>query len=577
VGVGTGLVRWLGYGEPELQRNDPSLSFDEWGRLLTSFAFNGVNYTLPTQSQEPIDPYFPVMARLAYKANAVVYACIQNRIDLFSEARFTFRRLRSSRPSGLFANPDLRVLETPWTGATTGDLLGRMLLYHDIAGNAYVVRRGDTLAVLRPDWVTIIGGVKGNKEATTWNVDAQVLGYAYQEGGPSGGKDPVIYMPEEVAHFASKADPEARFRGMSPLTPAIQEIMADKAATTHKLKFFENGATPNLIVKLDVQDLEIYKKWIEQFKKEHAGVHHAYDTMFLGAGADATVVGTNLEQLDFKVTQGAGETRIAAVLGVPPVVVGLSEGLAAATYSNYQQARRRFADQTIRPLWRNVCGSLQNIISTPPDAQLWYDDRDIAALSEDAADIADIQTKNAQSIKALIDAGFNPDDAVAAIEQDDLTLLQGNHSGLFSVQLQPAGSVSEGKGSLVQGVVVPAPNGNGNGNQPANPPAPPVREEPLQLTIHMPDIHNHPPHVDVHAPITVEPVRFDENAIRVEIEAAPAPEVVVQPAEVTVHLDKHAKRKLMLPSGERATIREGEATEIEFEDGRTATFSDLPE
>jgi phage portal protein BeeE len=54
------------------------------------------------------------------------------------------------------------------------------------------------------------------------------------------------------------------------------------------------------------------------------------------------------------VTQGAGETRIAAAAGVPPVIVGLSEGLQAATYSNYSQARRRFADGTMRPLWRNA-------------------------------------------------------------------------------------------------------------------------------------------------------------------------------------------------------------------------------
>jgi hypothetical protein len=63
-----------------------------------------------------------------------------------------------------------------------------------------------------------------------------------------------------------------------------------------------------------------------------------------------------MKQIDFKVTQGHGETRIAAAAGVPPIIVGLSEGLEAATYSNYGQARRRFADVTMRPLWRERGG-----------------------------------------------------------------------------------------------------------------------------------------------------------------------------------------------------------------------------
>jgi hypothetical protein len=113
---------------------------------------------------------------------------------------------------------------------------------------------------------------------------------------------------------------------MSWLTPIVREIMADKAMTDHKLAFMENAATPNMVVKLDVQDLDKFTKWMQQFKEDHEGARNAYRTVFLGAGADVTVVGADLKQIDFKVTQGAGETRIAAAAGVPPVIVGLSEG-----------------------------------------------------------------------------------------------------------------------------------------------------------------------------------------------------------------------------------------------------------
>jgi hypothetical protein len=72
----------------------------------------------------------------------------------------------------------------------------------------------------------------------------------------------------------------------------------------------------------------------------------------------------------------------------------------------------------------------------------------VAFLQEDEKDAAAIQQVNAQSMKALIDAGFEAESVIAAVTADDLTLLK--HTGLFSVQLQPPGTV-----------MTPTPNGNG--------------------------------------------------------------------------------------------------------------------
>jgi hypothetical protein len=137
-------------------------------------------------------------------------------------------------------------------------------------------------------------------------------------------------------------------------------------------------------------------------------------------------------------TQGAGETRIAAAARTPPIIVGLSEGLQAATYSNYGQARRAFADGTLRPLWRDVSGILAGIVDVPAGAELWYDDRDISFLQEDMKDAAEVASQKATAMNTLVGAGFEPDSVVQAVESGDLTLLK--HSGLVSVQLQPPGS-----------------------------------------------------------------------------------------------------------------------------------------
>jgi hypothetical protein len=419
-------------------RANPEISLND---LLSYFQFGGLAYGLtqggtPSQKGEPIEGNFQGYVSGAYKSNGVVFACIAARQLLFSEARFQFRQLRNGRPGDLFGTGALGLLENPWIGATTGDLLTRVILDADLAGNFYGVNRGRMIRRLRPDWVTIVLGSRTGSE-----LDSEVIGYSYDPGGPSSGEDPILLLPEQVAHFAPYPDPVAKFRGMSWLSPIIEEIVADKSATTHKRNFFENGTKLGHVVTLDkelVPNPEKFDRWVAKFKQGHEGVLNAYKTLFLAGGADVKVIGADLKQGDFKQVQGAGETRICAAARVPPIIVGVSEGLESATYSNYGQARRAFADLTMRPLWRNMAGSFARLVQVPPSSELWYDDRDIPFLQEDLKDEAEIQQTQANAIRTLTDAGFTAESAVLAVTSGDLTLLV--HSGLFSVQLQPAGS-----------------------------------------------------------------------------------------------------------------------------------------
>jgi phage portal protein BeeE len=432
------------------ERNDP-LSFDQW---MAMFSFLGTNYTVGLNTtlggnEERIAPTYSGWITGALQGDAVVFACCAVRLRVFTEARFAFQRMRQGRPGDLWTDASLALLEHPWPGGTTGDLLGKALLSADFGGNAFIARVApDRLQVLRPDWVTIVSEVVDEKDTNGWDLGAEVIGYIYHPGGRASGREPVALLPNRVAHFAPMPDPLAPWRGMSWLAPVIREVQGDLAATTHKLKFFEGGATPNLLVKADPQlNPDNFKAWVKLFKEMHPeGLQGAYQRIFLGGGADASVIGANLRQVDFKQTQGAGETRIAAAAGVPPVLVGLSEGLQAATYSNYGQARRAFADEWARPTWRNFAGSLQTIITTPSDSRLWYDDRDVPFLQEDQKDEAEILSVRASTVKSLVDAGFESTSVVAAVDANDLSLLK--HTGLFSVQLQPPG------GEL-------APSGNG--------------------------------------------------------------------------------------------------------------------
>jgi phage portal protein BeeE len=409
-----------------------SLGYGGWSSL-------GITQTQPGQAAEKAPGDLPGYARL-FATNPVIWACMVARQMVFSAPRFTWQRINNGTPSEMFGTQDLRILEAPWPGGTTQDLLSRDIQDADLAGNAYwtrVLGPGDELVRMRPDWVSI---VLERRAFRGGHLGWRKLGYIYQEPG----EDPVPLLADEVSHFAPVPDPLATYRGMSWLTPVIREVQNDNLMAAHKRRYMENAATPNMVVRLAREvNPEAFAKFKAKMEANHRGVENAYKTLYLGGGADVTVVGSNFKDLDFSGVQGAGETRIAAAAGVPPVIVGLSEGLKAATYSNYGQARRRFADGTIHPLWQNAAGSFGHLISPPGGStsgavRLWYDARDVPFLREDARDAAEIQGVQSRTIRTLVDAGYTPESVMAAVTASDWTLLV--HTGLFSVQLQAPGA-----------------------------------------------------------------------------------------------------------------------------------------
>lgn len=422
------------------------LTIDDYISTLNQY---GLSMTSPYEATlsnnvDRVDSVFPALSAYGHRANGVVFSVMAVRQFVFSAARFRWQRIRDGKPSDMFGNRDLAILETPWVGGATQDLLSRMIQDADLAGNSFnvlespLVRQDSREIVrLRPDWVQI---VTEPRRRAGGQIGQRKIGYLYTEGGPQSGNEPVALMPNEVAHFMPSPDPLAPFRGMSWLTPVIREIENDGLMNSHKRKFFENGATPNMVIKhAQGADRDAIIAFDKRLKAENAGVGNAYKTLNLYPGADATVVGADMVQVDFKQVQGAGETRIAAAGGTPPVIVGLSEGLESATYSNYGQARRRFGDGTIHPLWQNASGSLATLLMSPgPDTRLWYDADNIPFLREDEKDAALIQQTRATTVNSLITAGYEPASVIAAVEADDFRLLA--HTGLYSVQLQKPGA-----------------------------------------------------------------------------------------------------------------------------------------
>lgn len=398
----------------------------------------------PPGIHEKIGSSFEDYVAYAYKANGIVFACIQARALPFSEARFMHQMMADGKPGDLVWSPSLALLDKPWRNGTTGELLYRMEQEASLAGNSYWTPVGDRLRRLRPDWVTIVTGSTADPDASPFELEADILGYIYEPKATVAGKrkpDPILLTPDRVVHYSPTPDPEAQWRGMSWLTPVLCEIEADGAATTHKRNYFRNGSTSNVVVTYDkgVSPANV-RLAAEMFAEQHQGVDKAYKTLHLGGGADVKTVGADMKQLDFKVTQGAGETRIAAAAGVGAIIARFSEGMQGSSLNtgNYSAAKRQFADMTIRPLWRTACASLEHIAPGPQPSRLWFDVSDVEFLKEDRKDAAEIERIKAETIRTLAEAGYDATTVVAAVEAQNMGLLV--HTGKLSVQLQAPGA-----------------------------------------------------------------------------------------------------------------------------------------
>jgi len=426
-------------------------SVDQYAADL-SFAFSGSSYPIGFGSSawaksEDIENSFSGYVQAIYKSCGVVYAVMAARRLLFRQARVMWQEFAEGQEGKLFWTPEVDIFRKPWPNGTTGELLARMDQDTSLGGNFYAVREGDRIRRLRPDWMTILLTAPPAEA-----VESDVAGYWFHPGRtyaqvdqPARGDG--IYLPGEVCHWSPDPDPEAQYRGMSWLTPVLREIQADKAATQHKEKFFANGATLGQIVAAKENLTEDqFKDWKTNLLEAHQGVDNAYKPLFLGSPVDVSTSTADLRQLDFKATQGAGETRICAAGRVPPIIVGVSEGLQAATYSNYGQARRAFGDGWAHPQWEDAVGALETLVTTPSrrwyaQARLWYASKHIAFLREDQMDAANIQQVKATTITTYVREGFTWKSAVEATKAGDEELLE--HTGLVSVQLQPIGGMTQ--------------------------------------------------------------------------------------------------------------------------------------
>lgn len=510
-----------------------------------TYWFNGSTYQIApqfsyeTSKVSAPDAAFKSRVDVIHRQHGVIAAAVEARALLLSELRFMWRNMVPAANGKLFGNAELGMLENPNEWQTRSEFL-KVLEYHaSYDGNAYVHRDGNNLRILNPQWVSIVLGSDLDPRTAIHQRDLRVVQYLYQPGGsPQYGK-PEILDRSTVAHWRPEPDPTAWWRGQSWVQSILAEWAVDVSARTHTQAFFEHGATPNVVIGLDSSvSQDVVKEYAQMVADGHAGAANAYKTLVLGGGADVKVVGSDLARLDLKQVQGAAETRIALRSRVPAVVLQIGEGMQGSSLNtgNYQSARRMWSDGWFSPTAGNLCSAMESVLTVPAAAELWFDPSRVMFLQDDRLDEANIQQAQAGTLRSLIDGGFEAASAVEAVNTGDFTKLK--HSGLYSVQLQPANSAP---------AAAPTPRFD------VNVAAPRMSVTTGETRVQMPDVHVDTPAVTVEAPnVTIEPPVVNVAPAEVTVERSDVVVNMPDPVTVTKTVNRDANGQIETITEERS-------------------------
>jgi len=278
-----------------------------------------------------------------FELNSIIYAAVMYKARAFSSVP-----LLAYDPDGELlppTDPLSRLIIRPHPHASFRELSKNLSVFYNLFGEAYVyaVRRSPNqppaaLYALRPDRVRHIyrGG--------------ELFGYEYIARGAAAGSG-VPLLAEDVMHVAlpNPGDLYEGFgKGYSPLMAAAKSVDVDNSATDFLKLFFDHGALPSGVLQFETP---LDDATVAQAQERWAAIYGGYqkwvEPAVLDSGGKYQRIGLSIQELELSGVDARTEARISMVLGVPITLIETRPNVTQSTYSNAEQARRMFWEDTM--------------------------------------------------------------------------------------------------------------------------------------------------------------------------------------------------------------------------------------
>ena len=213
-----------------------------------------------------------------------------------------------------------------------------------------------------------------------------VSSYEYSPGG-----DRVRLETDDVVHFRCGVDPRNLRLGLAPLAPVLREIWADMEVATFVGSILRNSGIPGLVISPDGQtsattaDVDAIKRYLaEQFTGSRRGA-----PLVFSSRTKVERVAWNPQELDLSHVSDRAEERVCALLGVPPVVVGLHAGTSQTAVGATMREQVRIAWQSgVIPTQSLIAAEIARALVPDMDRtqrrlRVYFDTSEVEALSEE--------------------------------------------------------------------------------------------------------------------------------------------------------------------------------------------------
>ena len=353
------------------------------------------------------DHKFIAYVNEGYARNELVYACLNELATSAPEAPYKIYKKSAKGLQEMKNHPIRQLVTNPNPHMSEFEYWEIIILHMYIAGNSFVEkvrsRSGKVVELwpLRPDRIKIY-------------TDGRLVthyGYTTEQG-----KEYTI-PKEDMIHFKF-SNPADNYFGLPPMKAAVRAIASDNEATDYVTAMLQNSAVPPAIITVSERVEEATANRLAAKWKQKYGGKRRGEPVILQAGMDVKTLSNTMRDMEFPDIRTISESRICAVFGVPPILVGANVGLQRSTFSNYGEARKSFWQETVAPLHRRLSDRLTKELAedfNSENIEGRFDTSRVSALQEvrDAKWDRAIQAYQAGLIKlneARLEADLDPTD-----------------------------------------------------------------------------------------------------------------------------------------------------------------------
>lgn len=259
-----------------------------------------------------------------------------------------YRRLPDGEKIKATENPLYRLLhQRPNSWQTRFEYVEQQMLHLTLYGNHYALKVPGERGPVSQLWALHPAGMEVKQDETTKEIT-----YKYREPGTSRQ---IIYREDQIMHtrWLCVNGPV----GSVPIELGKDAISLARSLEQHAARFFQNNATPGLILHTDqALPREVREQLREQWEQTHRGPQRAGKTAILSNGLKAETISQSLEASQFAELRTQAVLEIARIYKVQPHKI---QELGRATWGNLESEQISFVQDTILPWLRRIEGAIE--------------------------------------------------------------------------------------------------------------------------------------------------------------------------------------------------------------------------